>query len=132
MAYDDALYFYEGARSGSIKTTAFSGDFIKVAETPVHGLELNVVIPQVESTGNDGLSIVVYENDTGSWDGTEVEVKTIPTLKTAGSYRHRIHSLKDYLATHATIISVAEDSKSCDFGAVDIRLGDWMTKYAGS
>lgn len=131
MAYDDSLYFYEGARSGSIKTTAFSGDAVKVSESPVHGHELNTVIPQVKSTGNDGLSIKVYENDTGLWDGSEVLVKTIPTLKTAGSYRHRIHTLKDYLLTHATIISVAEDSKSCDFGAVDIRLGDWMTKYAG-
>lgn len=131
MAFDDDLYFREGALSGAIETTAFSTDVLTIDETPVGGLGINVVIPQVESEGSDGLAIDVYESDSTAWS-TMVKFKTLPTMKTADSYWERFYSDKDYVACYVTIVSNAADSVSCDFGSCDIRLTDKFAKYAGT
>jgi len=133
MAFDDLLYFREGATALKIGSNTMAGSatsVVYIAETPVAGLGINVVVPNVASVGSDALTVTVYESDSTAWS-TMVLFKTLPAIKTAGSYYERLYSDKDYLAAYFSATSVAQDSVSVDFGNVDIRLTDRFAKVAG-
>jgi len=152
MAFDDLLYFREGHLSGSISWTNLTTDALKIDETPVAGLGINVVIPVIPfylsvsaTTSNTmtihpydaGLKINIYESDDNAqW----TLIKTMPGTdstdgfyKLAGSFWDRFYTDKDYVTCDVTILSVAGDtSTTLNFGKVDIRLTDRFAKYAGT
>jgi len=155
MAFDDLLYFREGALSGSISWTNLTTDALKISETPVAGLGINVVIPIVPfylsisaTTSNTmtihprdaGLKIVISESDDSVSTGTFTPIKTMPGTdstdnyyKLAGSFWDRFYTDKDYVRCSVEIKSVAGDtSTTLTFGKVDIRLTDRFAKYAGT
>lgn len=131
MAFDELLYLRDGVDSGDYCSVSQGESTIPIyiGETPVAGLGVNVVIPQVVTTGTDGLSIDLYESDTSAWDGTEALLKTLPTYLTADSYWDRFYSDKDWILGFITIVSASAENQN--FGEVDIRLTDRFAKYAG-
>jgi len=140
MAFDDELYFREGALSGSIQSTDLTTDSIRIYETPVAGLGINVVIPSIASTTVDladcGLYIEIFESDD---DSQYRLIKTMPGTDSTdgvyyepGVYWDRFYTDKDYVKVDVTIVSVSTGSTTLDFGKVDIRLTDRFAKYAGS
>lgn len=133
MAFDEKLYFRKGATAGKLGSNTMAGSctsVVFVGETPVAGLAINVVVPNVASVGSDSLTITVYESDSTAWS-TMVLFKTLPAIKTADSYYERLYTDKDYLAAYYAGTSNAADSVSVDFGEVDVRLTDKFAKYAG-
>jgi hypothetical protein len=133
MAFDDLLYFREGAVAGKLGSNTMAGSctsVLAIRETPVAGLGINVVVPNVASSLHDKLTITVYESDSSAWS-TMVLFKTLPAIATAGSWWNRLYSKKDYLAAYYACVSASTTSVSVDFGAVDVRLTDRFAKYAG-
>jgi len=133
MAFDDKLYFREGAVAGKLGSNTLAGSctsVVSIAETPVAGLGINVVVPNVASSAHDKLTITLYEADSTAWS-TMVLFKTLPAIATAGSYYERFYSDKDYVAAYYSAVSASTTSVSVDFGAVDVRLTDRFAKYAG-
>jgi len=133
MAFDDKLYFREGATALKLGSNTMAGSCTSVlciSETPVAGLGINVVVPNVASSLHDKLTITVYESDSSAWS-TMVLFKTLPAIATAGSWYERLYSDKDYLAAYFSAVSASTTSVSVDFGNVDVRLTDRFAKYAG-
>jgi len=142
MAFDDLLYFREGAVSGSIQSTDLTTDSIKIDETPVAGLGINVVIPSIASASvspelkDCGLQINLYESDD---DSQYTLIKALPGTQSVsrcynepGSFWDRFYTDKDYVKCDVTVVSVSTGSTTLDFGKVDIRLTDRFAKYAGT
>ena len=133
MPFDDLLYFREGAVDGDTTTNNISTGFLKISETPVAGLGINLVVPEVASAGLDKLTVDIYESTAGSWATSKLckRFNGFPSTFVAGSFWDRFYTDEDYVACYVTIVSVATSSAACDFGAVDIRLTDRFAKYAG-
>jgi len=142
MAFDDLLYFREGAVSGSIKSTNFTTDSIRIYETPVRGLGINVVIPSIASTSTSpalkdcGLQINLYESDDNS---QYTLIKVLPGTHSIsrcynepGSFWDRFYTDKEYVKCDVVIVSVSTGSTTLNFGKVDIRLTSDFAKYAGT
>lgn len=133
MAFDELLYFRKGATAGKLGSNTMAGSCASVLcirETPVAGLGVNVVVPNVASSLWDRLTVTLYESDSSAWS-TMVLLQTMPAIATKGSYTERYYSDKDYMAAYYQCASASTTSVSADFGAVDIRLTDRFAKYAG-